>query len=346
MTKLESLDCSNNKLSNLDLSNLTGLGALECYNNKLHSLDLSNNPDAYYLNCSNNQLDSLDISNLQELSRLDCSYNNLSCLDVSNSPDLYSDELVCESNICTVPLDDNRQFDLSTLDGFDVTKASNWDGGTVSGTTLTFTDNTVTYTYDVGLNEDDPDPIVFTLKEQCKHESDLVQKTEKASFTKDGAVKMVCSNCEETMEILSTINKMKTPTLSKTSYIYDSKAKKPSVTVKDSAGTTLTKDTDYTVSYASGRTKVGSYKVTIKGTGNYTGSKTLTFKILPPGTSISKLTAGSKAFTVKWNKKTTETTGYQIQYSQNKDFSNAKSVTVTKNSTTSKKISKLKASKK
>ncbi|MGN0522144.1 MAG: fibronectin type III domain-containing protein, partial [Eubacterium sp.] len=47
-----------------------------------------------------------------------------------------------------------------------------------------------------------------------------------------------------------------------------------------------------------------------------------------------------------WKKLTTQTTGYQIQYSTSSKFTKAKTVTVSKNSTTSKTISKLKANKK
>ena len=67
-------------------------------------------------------------------------------------------------------------------------------------------------------------------------------------------------------------------TLSKTSYVYDGKVKKPTVTVKD--GTTVLKqDTDYTVTYAAGRKNAGSYKVTVTLKGNYSGTASKTFKI-------------------------------------------------------------------
>ncbi|MBR3738652.1 MAG: calcineurin-like phosphoesterase, partial [Eubacterium sp.] len=52
-----------------------------------------------------------------------------------------------------------------------------------------------------------------------------------------------------------------------------------------------------------------------------------------------------KAFTVKWKKYTTQTTGSQIQYSTSSKFASAKTGTVSKNTTTSKKITKLKAKK-
>ena len=68
-----------------------------------------------------------------------------------------------------------------------------------------------------------------------------------------------------------------TITLSPTTYVYDGKAKTPTVTVKDGS-TTLTKDTHYTVSY-SNNTNVGTATVTITGKGNYTGSVNKNFTI-------------------------------------------------------------------
>ncbi len=130
--------------------------------------------------------------------------------------------------------------------------------------------------------------------------------------------------------------------LSATSYTYNGSVKTPTVTVKNASGTTLTKGTSYTVTYASGRKNVGTYKVTIKGKGNYTGTRTLTFKIVPKAPSINKLTAKTKALTVTLNKQTTQTTGYEIQYATNKSFTSAKTTTVT-NSTSTKTLSGLKA---
>ena len=107
--------------------------------------------------------------------------------------------------------------------------------------------------------------------------------------------------------------------LSTTTYTYNGSVRKPAVTVKNHKGTKLN-TTHYTVTYASGRKNVGTYKVTVKMKGNYTGTKTLTFKINPAKTSVSSLTAGTKKLTVKWSKKSAQVTGYQIQYSTSKSF--------------------------
>lgn len=134
-------------------------------------------------------------------------------------------------------------------------------------------------------------------------------------------------------------------TLSTTIYTYNGKVKKPSVTVKN--GSKKVSSGNYTVTYASGRKNVGKYKVTVKGKGNFIGTKTLYFTINPKATSISKLTKGKKSFKVKWKKVSSQASGYQIQYATNSKFTkNKKTVTVKSYKTTSKTVTKLKAKKK
>ncbi|MBR3975680.1 MAG: RICIN domain-containing protein [Clostridia bacterium] len=132
--------------------------------------------------------------------------------------------------------------------------------------------------------------------------------------------------------------------LSATSLIYNGEIRTPEVSVINSYGTTLN-EKNYTVTYSSGRKNVGTYKVIVTMKGNYTGTKTLTFKILPPKTTISKLTAGAKKITVNLTKKTTQVTGYQIQYSTSKDFTNAKTKTLTSSSTVKTTLSGLSSAK-
>ncbi|MGN0523065.1 MAG: leucine-rich repeat protein [Eubacterium sp.] len=178
----------------------------------------------------------------------------------------------------------------------------------------------------------------------CTHRCGEV-KTTKATTSADGKIADVCGVCNKTLS-LTVIPRVSSIKLSGTSYTYSGKVYSPAVTVKDRTGKTLVKNTDYTVSYSSGRKYVGKYAVKITFKGNYSGTKTLYFYIKPKGTSISSLTSGSKQFTVKWNKQATQTTGYQVQYSTSSSFSNAKTVAITKNSTTSKSVSGLSAKKK
>ena len=171
------------------------------------------------------------------------------------------------------------------------------------------------------------------------------QTVTKATPTANGKIVNYCSVCKKTLST-TVIPKASSIKLKATSLTYNGKVRTPKVIVKDRTGKTLVKNTDYTVSYAKGRKYVGKYAVKITFKGKYSGTKTLYFTIKPKATSISSLTSGSKKFTVKWKKQATQTTGYQVQYSASSKFSKAKTVTVGKNKTVSKKISKLSGKKK
>ena len=105
-------------------------------------------------------------------------------------------------------------------------------------------------------------------------------------------------------------------TLSATSYTYSGKNKTPGVTVRVN-GTKLAKGTDYTVSYSSGTRKaIGTYAVTVTGTGGYAGTVTKTFTIEPGAVKLKSAKAGaknSKKLTVKWAKRSGGVK-YQIAY--------------------------------
>ena len=176
----------------------------------------------------------------------------------------------------------------------------------------------------------------------CVHET--YQTIVPASLTGNGSINTICALCNTTISTKE-VAYPKTISLSATSYTYSGGVRTPSVAVVDANGKTIS-GSSYTVSYATGRKNVGTYAVTITFKGNYTGSKTLYFKILPKGTSLKSVAAGSKSFTAKWSKQATQTTGYQIQYSTSSKFSGSKYCVVSKTGTVSKKIASLKSKKK
>ena len=163
--------------------------------------------------------------------------------------------------------------------------------------------------------------------------------TTKATTKKNGSVVKKCTVCGDVASS-KTIYYPKTITLSKTSFVYSGKVQRPTVSVKGSNGKTIT-SSNYTVTYSSGCKNVGKYTVKLTLKGYYSGSISKTYTIIPKGTAISGLTAQTGGFAVKWKKQSTQTTGYQIQYSTSGKFTSAKTVTVSKNSTVSKTISKL-----
>ena len=103
---------------------------------------------------------------------------------------------------------------------------------------------------------------------------------EKASFDKDGSMKKLCE-CgevveEETIPMVSDVRFDADPA----AYIYEGEPITPAVTVKDSQGTALTQDADYTIAF-SNNNKVGkaTAKVTLQGE-KYSGTKDFKFAIL------------------------------------------------------------------
>ena len=135
----------------------------------------------------------------------------------------------------------------------------------------------------------------------------------------------------------------KSITLSNTRYIYNGKVQKPQVTVKNAKGEVIK---GYTVKYAGNCKNVGKYKVTLTFKGDYNGTKTKTFKIAPKSVTVKSLKAAKKRFDVKWSKQTTQVTGYQVQYSTDKNFVKAvKNKKITKNSVVTKTVKNLKSKK-
>ena len=164
--KLEYLSCYRNQLEDLDLSNCSLLEEVICNDNQLKNLNVVNCTYLETLNCENNQLTNLNINECTRLWQMNCAGNQLTSLDLKECTSLIN--LECDRNSCTVFVAEN-QFDLSNLvkDGFDITKASNWKGGTANGNILTVTADKVTYTYDLGNDESE----IFTLviDRSCSH---------------------------------------------------------------------------------------------------------------------------------------------------------------------------------
>lgn len=203
-----------------------------------------------------------------------------------------------------------------------------------------------------GYNDNKPGKMEITINKHTK--TITMNKNRKhtyksvvtpATSKKNGKIEKKCSVCKNVAS-KKTIYKASKISISNKTYTYDGKAKKPTVTVKDSKGKKLSKGKDYTVSYSSGRKNVGRYAVKIKLKGNYSGTVTKTFDIVPKGTSIKKISASKKGFKVYWKAQKKNTTGYEIQYSTAKSFKNAKTVKVSKNSATSQSVAKLSGKKK
>jgi len=109
---LTSLNCSNNLLTTLDVSNNVALTYLSCGGNDLATLDVSNNTALAYLYCENNLLTNLNLGSISNLKTLHCNDNFLTTLNVSNKTALS--DLRCGFNELT-NLDVSQNTDLNYL---------------------------------------------------------------------------------------------------------------------------------------------------------------------------------------------------------------------------------------
>ncbi len=155
--------------------------------------------------------------------------------------------------------------------------------------------------------------------------------TTKATFSKAGTVKTKCSSCGYVYKT-TTVPKISSATLHKSNFIYNGCLKLPYWIVKDSNGNRLKNGTDYTVSYSNKNSKnVGRYSVTITFKGKYSGSLSKEYLIKPKTTSLKSTAytySGSRKMQIYWNTQTTQTAGYQIQYSTSSNFNSSKWITV------------------
>lgn len=108
---------------------------------------------------------------------------------------------------------------------------------------------------------------------------------------------------------VATSDEIKT-TIESTHIAYDGKAKTPDVTAKYRRDT-LVKNKDFTLTY-SNNVNIGLAKVVMQGLGNYSFTKTITFKIVPVEVKGFAFTSPeTNSVTLKWNKMS-DINGYQI----------------------------------
>lgn len=171
--------------------------------------------------------------------------------------------------------------------------------------------------------------------------------TTPASTSKDGSIVVKCSNCGD-VKSTTTIAKIKSIALNKTSFTENGKVQKATVVAKDSANKTIAAS-NYTVSYSNSNSKnPGTYTATVKFNGkNYTGTKKLTYKInakAPAKTTVKLSSAKKTSLKASWSK-VANATSYEVQYGTSKSFKGAKTVKVSSKSS-SKVLTKLKKNKK
>ena len=154
------------------------------------------------------------------------------------------------------------------------------------------------------------DIIPQTAIEKLGH--DYTKKYTKATTSKDGKIDYSCNRCgKKTTKKVSKIESIK---LSQTTFYYNGEAQTPEkAVIKDADGKSLKLGTDYDFDYGAGTysPNVGTYKIKIVFKGKYSGSKTLSFKIVPAVVTGIKAKADTTSVKLTWAK-AGGATGYRI----------------------------------
>ena len=161
------------------------------------------------------------------------------------------------------------------------------------------------------------DPIIAAATWHCNAcigaaEHTYTATVTKATLTTDGTIIYKCDVCgaDGSTSIIPRVDVFSHPDHF---FIWDGTQKTPVPIVWDREGNTLTEGSDYTISYPANRTEVGEYELVITFIGNYSGTKTLTFEILPAAaiTTQPKTQAVKSGTTTKF---TVTATGFGLEY--------------------------------
>ena len=164
-----------------------------------------------------------------------------------------------------------------------------------------------------------------------------VKATTKQAGRTSGSYCKVCNTVFKQSVALEQVKGLK---LSSTSLVYNGKTRTPTVTVVDKNGKAIA-SSNYTVTLPKNSVNIGTYTVKVTLKGNYSGTLTQTYKIVPKGTYATKLSRIAGGFKIAWKQQTTKTDGYQLQYATNKDFKDAKLITISGNTNTLRSIRNL-----
>lgn len=246
-----------------------------------------------------------------------------------------------------------KDYDIITIYDGNENKIGSYSGDELAGRTLDIDDNEFRIVFSTdhsktlyGFSIDSVQSVLSTdyyEKAETEHSYALV-KDENVGLYRNGVKVYVCRNCGDTYteeEPSYVFDGELRYTLSYCNTVYDGKEHYPDLTVTKKDGTVLEQGTDYDISYSGDGKQVGRYYVSVKLKNGYIGEKSIEFTVKPKGVSSVSVSALLGGFSASWDKQTDNTAGYELQYSQNSNFSSAKTVSVGKNTTNSQKVTGL-----
>lgn len=246
-----------------------------------------------------------------------------------------------------------KDYDIITIYDGNENKIGSYSGDELAGRTLDIDDNEFRIVFSTdhsktlyGFSIDSVQSVLSTdyyEKTETEHSYALV-KDENVGLYRNGVKVYVCRNCGDTYteeEPSYVFDGELRYALSYCNTVYDGNEHYPDLTVTKKDGTVLEQGTDYDISYSGDGKQVGRYYVSVKLKNGYIGEKSIEFTVKPKGVSSVSVSALLGGFSASWDKQTDNTAGYELQYSQNSNFSSAKTVSVGKNTTNSQKVTGL-----
>lgn len=246
-----------------------------------------------------------------------------------------------------------KDYDIITIYDGNENKIGSYSGDELAGRTLDIDGNEFRIVFSTdhsktlyGFSIDSVQSVLSTdyyEKTETEHSYALV-KDENVGLYRNGVKVYVCRNCGDTYteeEPSYVFDGELRYALSYCNTVYDGKEHYPDLTVTKKDGTVLEQGTDYDISYSGDGKQVGRYYVSVKLKNGYIGEKSIEFTVKPKGVSSVSVSALLGGFSASWDKQTDNTAGYELQYSQNSNFSSAKTVSIGKNTTNSQKVTGL-----
>ena len=246
-----------------------------------------------------------------------------------------------------------KDYDIITIYDGNANKIGSYSGDELAGKTLDIDGNEFRIVFSTdhsktlyGFSIDSVQSVLSTdyyEKAETEHSYALV-KDESVGLYRNGIKVYVCRNCGDTYteeEPSYVFDGELRYALSYCNTVYNGNEHYPDLTVTKKDGTVLEQGTDYDISYSGDGKQVGRYYVSVKLKNGYIGEKSIEFTVKPKGVSSVSVSALLGGFSASWDKQTDNTAGYELQYSQNSDFSSAKTVSVGNNTANSKKVTGL-----
>lgn len=246
-----------------------------------------------------------------------------------------------------------KDYDVITIYDGNENKIGSYSGDELAGRTLDIDGNEFRIVFSTdhsktlyGFSIDSVQSVLSTdyyEKTETEHSYVLV-KDENVGLYRNGVKVYVCRNCGDTYteeEPSYVFDGELRYTLSYRNTVYDGNEHYPDLTVTKKDGTVLEQGTDYDIFYSGDGKQVGRYYVSVKLKNGYIGEKSIEFTVKPKGVSSVSVSALLGGFSASWDKQTDNTAGYELQYSQNSNFSSAKTVSIGKNTTNSQKVNGL-----